>query len=283
MMIRSDRLSNFVVFAETLSFTHAARRLRLSQPALHVQVTQLAETVGVPLYVREGRGLRLTAAGARLAAFGREQADRTNRLLAELRGAPAGPVILCAGEAITRYRLVDRLRGYPAPLRLLVGNAEQTADQILDGLAHVGVTGALSPRDGLVSHPFVEVPQMLAVPTEHPLASTSAAPLDALAGESLVVPPADRPHRQALALALGSRPWRVAVEVSGWDLMLKLVSAGFGLAVVNGIVVPPDDVVLVPLPELPKIRYDVLIREGDPVPAVQHLMATLMGEISGGA
>ena len=67
-----EHLRSFVVFAARANFTHAARELHLSQPALHVQIRKLTEAVGRPLYVRSGRGLRLTRDGERLAAFGRE-------------------------------------------------------------------------------------------------------------------------------------------------------------------------------------------------------------------
>ena len=55
-MIDSDRLRSFIAFGEELSFTRAAARLHLSQPALHVQVARLTEELGVLLYRRVGRG-----------------------------------------------------------------------------------------------------------------------------------------------------------------------------------------------------------------------------------
>ncbi|MEZ4237263.1 MAG: LysR family transcriptional regulator [Myxococcota bacterium] len=276
-MIRSDRLAHFVAFAEERSFTRAARRLHLSQPALHLQIRQLADEIGVPLYVREGRALRITPAGERLCAFGREVADRTERLVAELRGEVAGPVILCAGEAITRYRLVAAIRAHPEPLRLVIGDAEQAMAHVADGRAHVGVVGAVPPRAGLRATPLLEVPQVLAVPEGHRLAGAPSVALAALAGEALVVPPPGRPHREALARALGSTPWQVALEVHGWDLMLQLVAAGLGLAVVNGIVPAPAGVALVPVRDLPPVRYDVVVRAGaPPIPAVERLVAGLV-------
>ena len=64
MPMSYEQLFAFAVFAEHLSFTHAAKRLGLSQPALHVQVKKLSESVGVPLYTKRGKALVLTAAGS---------------------------------------------------------------------------------------------------------------------------------------------------------------------------------------------------------------------------
>ena len=53
--LKLDWLRAFLAFAETGSFTAAARRIHLSQPALHTQVKHLTAWVGEPLYQREGR------------------------------------------------------------------------------------------------------------------------------------------------------------------------------------------------------------------------------------
>ena len=290
-MIRMDRLSAFVVFAEERSFTRAARRLNLSQPALHVQIRNLSADLGVALYVREGRSLSLTDAGRAVAAFGREIAGRTDRFLADLHGvAPEQPVVLCAGEAITRYRLVPAIQATSAPLRLVLGNADQALAMIADGRAHLAVVGATGPRPGIDARPLLAVPQMIAIPRGHPLwipPSSLSSPqtpqppplsLTDLAGHDLIVPPPGRPHREALAAALAARdlPWQVAVEAQGWDLMVQLVAAGLGLAVVNGIVPAPPDVALRPVHDLPQIRYDLLRREDAPaIPAVDDLVDCL--------
>lgn len=58
----------FAVVAETGSVTDAASRLYLTQPAVSAALRRLATTIGVPLFVRRGRGLSLTARGTRLQA-----------------------------------------------------------------------------------------------------------------------------------------------------------------------------------------------------------------------
>ena len=61
-----DRLNTFLMAAEDLNFTQAARRLNLSQPAVSQQIRELEESLGVSLFERRGRGLMLTPAGERL-------------------------------------------------------------------------------------------------------------------------------------------------------------------------------------------------------------------------
>jgi tol-pal system protein YbgF len=61
-----DRLNTFTIAAEVLNFTHAARRLQLSQPAISQQIRELEDDFGVTLFERRGRTLILTPAGERL-------------------------------------------------------------------------------------------------------------------------------------------------------------------------------------------------------------------------
>ncbi|HEX4421658.1 MAG TPA: LysR family transcriptional regulator [Kofleriaceae bacterium] len=58
----------FVVVAEHASVTHAAARLYLTQPAVSAALRRLTAAVGAPLFVRQGRGLALTARGTQLLA-----------------------------------------------------------------------------------------------------------------------------------------------------------------------------------------------------------------------
>src|SRR5688572_3455202 len=84
-MIDSEHLRSFVAFAETANFTRAAERLHLSQPALFVQIKKLAQALDTPLYTRRGRTLELTVQGKKLLAYGREQSEREQLLLQELK------------------------------------------------------------------------------------------------------------------------------------------------------------------------------------------------------
>src|SRR5688572_9029312 len=98
-MIDSEWLRAFVAFGETLNFTRAAERMHVSQPALHVQIKKLSQSLDLQLYARRGRSLELTPPGRKLLAFGREQRDRESSLLEELKpGRASSSVVLTAGE-----------------------------------------------------------------------------------------------------------------------------------------------------------------------------------------
>jgi len=280
----SEALATFVVFAERLNFTHAARALHLSQPAVFQHIQRLSEALGVELYRRQGHRLELTREGMRVAAFARGQAEETARLRDELEGREARvPSVLCAGEGAYLYLLgeaVSRLLAAGEALRLMTRNGEGTLEALLVGEAHVGVAVVERVPDELEAAVLQVTPQVLAVPRSHPLARRKRCRLKDLDGERLVVPPRGRPLRAALELATRAAgvPWQPAVEASSWPLQLHFVKLGVGLAVVNGCCRLPPGLVGVPVPELPASRYLKLRRRGPQDAARGRLWEALRGD-----
>jgi DNA-binding transcriptional LysR family regulator len=282
-MVSLDELRAFVVFSEELNFTRAAAVLHISQPALHTKVNKMAEALGVPLYIRQGRRLELTPAGVEAARFGREMGERSAAFLHEIRGRGTPTVVLAAGEGSYLYLLDEGIRRFHAlsvaPLRLLTRDWSGVIAAVRSGVAHVGVVPLDAPLDGLERQPLADVAQVLLVPRTHSLARSRQVRLRDLAGQRLIVAPADRPQRIALGRALQSADveWEPAVEATGWPLMMHFAVLGLGLAVVNGFCRPPAGLVARPLPDLPRIRYFLVWRAGVPSSsAVQTLRSTLL-------
>ncbi len=285
-LLDGESLAAFVVFAELRNFTRAAKRLHLSQPALHARIRKLADELGVALYRREGRGLALTDAGRELLRYARELEGRTRELHAALHGTqPTAPVTLAAGEGGFLYLLGEPIRRFVkrdvAPLRLLTRNREQVFEALRSGEAQLGVAALEFLPDDLECTALAEVPQILVMPSKHPLARKRKIQLAQLAGERMIVAPRERPHRQTFAKAMrgAGAAWEVAVETHGWPSMLHFVRLGLGLAVVNGSVKLPHGLIGRPVPELPTTHY-WLLRAGRLSDAAA-LLAELIRERAG--
>ena len=74
------QLETFSTVARLNSFTKAAEELHLTQPAVSIQIRQISETIGLPLFEQNGREIALTSAGAELLATVRRLDDVWNRL-----------------------------------------------------------------------------------------------------------------------------------------------------------------------------------------------------------
>jgi len=264
-----ETLRSFVVFSETLNFTHAAELLYISQPALHVRVQELAEFVGFPLYRRVGRKLELTEHGVKVARFGRDIQQHAQTFYNEITtGASEETIVLAAGEGAYLYLLGDGIRQFVRNrehrLKLLTMDKDHIFESIKSGRADLGVAALDARPSEFECQTLARVEQCLVMPKNHALSKKRQLTLTDLRGEKLIVPPENRPHRQVLSSLLQSAgiDWHVAVEASGWELMLHFVKLGLGLAVVNSFCTIPRQLVAKPIKDLPQIHYYVFNLKG---------------------
>jgi DNA-binding transcriptional LysR family regulator len=288
-VVSTDALTSFAVFADHLNFTRAAAELRISQPALHVKVRKLSQTLGRPLYRRDGRRMVLTPDGEAVARFARDNDERLARFLTELKlGPPQRPVVLAAGQGAHLYLLGDVVREALTEqayrLRLMTCDRAQMLAAVRAGRAHLGVGVIDVLPDDLTVVPLASYPQTLIVPANHPYARHGHLTLADLDGSELVVPPPHRPHRVALERALRAAgvSWTVAVEAEGWPLTQHFVALGVGLAVVNGCVRPAEGLISRPVVDLPEVPYYAAHRPASADdPRVEHLLARIRGQLAG--
>lgn len=278
-MVNSEWVRAFVTFAETLNFTHAAARLHISQPALHVQIRKLAESLQAPLYVRNGRSLTLTREGQKVLAFGREQEERTAQLVDDIKGTARDTnVVLAAGEGTFLHLLREPLRTFRRSelrkLRVLTRDREQALSAVRLGEAHLAVTVIDDVPADLIARRVAKVGAAVVLPRNHPLARKRSIAIRDLRDEPLIAPPAGRPMRATLAQAWAAadQTWAPVVEANGWELMMRFAELGLGLAIVNDFCAPPRGTVRRRLLGLPPVHYQLLrLRGRPPSPAVAAL------------
>lgn len=278
-MVNSEWVRAFVTFAETLNFTHAAARLHISQPALHVQIRKLGESLQAPLYVRNGKTLKLTNEGQKVLAFGREQEERVARLLDDVSGrAREASVTLAAGEGTFLHLLSDALRAFKrtklATLRVLTLDRERALSAVQLGEAHLAVTVIDDVPANLTARRLAKVGAAAVIPKGHPLARKRAVTIQDLRDEPLIAPPAGRPFRVVLAQAWAGANQTLSpnVECTGWELMMRFAELGMGVAIVNDFCVPPRGTVRRRLIGVPTVQYQLIrLRERAVSPAVLAL------------
>lgn len=276
--LRLDWLRSFQAFAQTCSFTEAARRSHLSQPALFTQIRQLGEAVGRPLYHRIGRQLVLSEVGREVEALAADVLGPIDRFARRLAGAEDPPPVISAGRATHLYLLAGPLRRWGRPISLRAEDRASALDALRSGRADLAVTPMSEEDPGLLVEPVARVRAVAILPEADPLAASEGLPLAALAERPLILPPRGRPHREAVVAALGAPP-RVVVEADGWELMALYAALGMGVAIVNETLPPPPGAVAVPVLDLPAQRFCLLRRREAAAPLVAALADHLLGEL----
>ena len=244
-----------------MNFSAAARRIHVSQPALHAQVKQLEAELGVPLYRRDAGRLVLTEQGRNLVLFGQNLLDQITDLEETLRGAtPAEELRLGAGLTATLYLLPQPLRECRArwpdvECRLAVHHRADVLALLRSAELDLGVTSIERCPDDMDGFICARTRHALIVPAGHPLASTRKITLARIAEHPLVLPRIGLQHRRMLddAFRAAGVEYRAALETEGWEVMKHYVALGFGIAVVNDLCLAhsvPPEIVARPLPGL---------------------------------
>jgi DNA-binding transcriptional LysR family regulator len=240
------RLEVFVTVARRLSFSDAARSLRLSQPAVSQHVAALERELGAQLFERTTRRVRLTAAGAALLARSetllREHAE-TRRAVAAAEGRIAGDLLVATSLTVGAYVLPPALArlalGHPElRIRVTVENSEQVAAALLEGRADVGFVEGELDLPELVLHPFREDELVVIAPLGHRFEAVDEVRLDDLLREPFVLRERGSGTRQVTEAHLRRAgvdltEMRVVAELSGIDAIKAVVAAGLGVSIIS--------------------------------------------------
>ncbi|MBA2375894.1 MAG: LysR family transcriptional regulator [Actinomycetota bacterium] len=240
------RLRYFVAVAEEASFNRAAQKLHMSQPPLSNQIKQLEKELGVVLFERTSRGVRVTEAGELLLEEARRilvQIDQTTRAVQRVGNGEVGRLTLgfvpsASDEALPPI-LTDFRERYPEVelfLREMRPNLivqRLHAGQIDAGLLYLPLEDPTIETECVLREPLV-----LALPETHPLAAEEKVELRAVAREPFVLPAryAMMPglHGQVMEACreAGFSPDAVQKDVWLMQTIVGLVAGGIGVALV---------------------------------------------------
>ena len=252
------QLRAFEATARLGSVTAAARALHLTQPTVSVQLRDLGELIGEPLFEQVGRRLRLTQAGEALQQTVAELVAcwaRFDARLGEIHGLVRGRLRLAA-VTTAEYFVPDLIGPFACAhpgveLELAVENRERVVARLArhaDDLAFMTM-----PPDGLPveRRPVMDNWLEVIAPRSHPLAGAPECSLDALAEERWLMREqgsGTRTAAEAVFAEHGFHP-RVAMSLGSNEAIKHAVAAGLGVSVMSrhalsGAARHPDLVVL---------------------------------------
>jgi DNA-binding transcriptional LysR family regulator len=237
------QLRYLVALAEELSFTRAAAREHIAQPALSQQIQRLEGEVGLALAERTRRRVTITQAGELLTARARRilaELDAAREELRALQGAAAGHVTVGAMHTmgpvdVSLVLAIFHERHPGVELTVREHSSEELAEMLrvdeLD-LAFLSVTERIESH-GLGLHQLVSEELVAILPREHRLAGRRRIRMSELAGEEFIAYRAGSRLRELLVGAgrqAGFEP-RVTLESNESARVRRLVARGMGVAI----------------------------------------------------
>jgi DNA-binding transcriptional LysR family regulator len=236
------QLKVFETVARLSGFNRAAKELHLAQPTVSLQVRQLADIIGMPLYEQVGRKIYITEAGALVCAAAESVSGAFERLemqLAELKGLKTGR--LKVAVVTTAKYFIPRLLGpftrhHPGiDITMDVGNRSEIVARLSRNEDDLYIMGMPPSGMDIERHSFVENPIVAIAPRGHPLAGHGRVRLARLAQEPFLLREQGSGTRMAAERFLKSHRVKLMVrmELGSNEAIKQAVAGGLGLSLLS--------------------------------------------------
>jgi DNA-binding transcriptional LysR family regulator len=239
------QLAAFCAVVEKRSFSQAAEKLGVTQPAVSLQVRSLEERLGQTLLDRSGRrvepteaGLRLYRSAQRMLALEEQLYDEVAADTDELQGTLAIGASTGPGAHLVPLLLCEFQRDHPdLHIALSIWDTQAVSDKVAARELELGVVGALRRSRTLEFEPLVRDEIVLAVPPGHPAAGGSIS-LDDLRKETVIAMQEGAGVRQVVDEELRRAGLRVRelepkLELGLQESVKSAVAAGFGVTFIS--------------------------------------------------
>jgi len=247
------QLAAFCAVVERKSFSEAAERLGVTQPAISQQIRSLEERVGQQLVDRSGRRVEPTEAGNRLYRSAQRLLALERQLLEEVAGDAEGPLrgqlaigaSTGPGGTVVPVLLCEFAEANPeVTVDLTISDTQTIVDRVARRELELGIVGA-TPRNRSVAYePFFRDEVVLVCPPDHDFAGKTVS-LDDLRGERLIAMQEGAGVRQVIDDELREKGMRlrdldVRLELGLQESVKSAVEAGHGVTFISRTAVEPE-------------------------------------------
>jgi DNA-binding transcriptional LysR family regulator len=239
------QLAAFCEVVDRKSFSQAAERLGVTQPAVSLQIRSLEKRLGTKLLDRSGRRVEPTEAGQQLYRAAQRMLSVEGQLLDELAGedgALRGELALGAstgpGGTVIPVLLGEFQREHPElTVALSISDTNHVIEQVGERELELGIVGAAPRHRGVVFEPFFRDEVILVVPPGHRFAGKEVT-LEQLREEPLILMQEGAGVRQVIEDELRDGPVRlrdldVRLELGLQESVKSAAAAGFGVTFIS--------------------------------------------------
>lgn len=233
-----EQLRTFMEVSRLRSFSRAAEKLNVTQPAISAQIRTLETEVGARLFDRDGGKVTFTAAGRVFEPFAEHCLQCHNHIMVtvgELHRTPRGEISVSANEATSLYVLpavfAQFKRQYSrVGLSIVRADRMKTVEAVLNREVDFGVVSLPIKDVRLTVDTLHRDDVVLVAPGQHPLAARESVKLEEILPHQLLLPKQGRQRGliEDLFRSNDLQP-RVAMEVESSELLKRLISAGLGI------------------------------------------------------
>ncbi|MGA8864833.1 MAG: LysR family transcriptional regulator [Gallionella sp.] len=236
------QLQVFESAATHLNFSHTAKQLYLSQPAVSMQIKQLEENIGLPLFEQMGKKLFLTEAGRELFQYSRnitQQLAEMESVFDEMKGLGHGKLTLSVVNTANYFtpQLLARFCQQHPDINVIlqVANRDAVLKQLADNSTDLAILG--QPPDGLdiTAESFLDNPLVVIAAPGHPLAKLKRVKFARLAEETFLSREQGSGTRSAMERVFEQHHIQphISMEMETNEAIKQAVQAGMGLGILS--------------------------------------------------
>ncbi|KPK11870.1 MAG: transcriptional regulator [Acidithiobacillales bacterium SG8_45] len=242
MHLTLRQLKVFESVARNLGYTRAAEELHLTQPAVSMQIKQLEDSVGLPLFEKMGKKIYLTEAGRELYGYSSSisrQLDEVDEIIESLKGLERGRLAISVASTANSFatRLLAAFsKDHPGvTVSLDVTNRRGLLNQLANNEADLVIMGRPPRELDLATEAFMDNPLVVIAPKGHPLGKERDIPLARLQEETFVVRELGSGTRNAMERFFTEQGIRLTtgMEMTSNEAIKQAVEAGLGLGIVS--------------------------------------------------
>jgi DNA-binding transcriptional LysR family regulator len=249
-MLDTHRLRVFLIAAETLNFSIAAKRLHMTQPSVSQHIQALEQQFGTELFVRSSRRLCLTEAGAvlvpmaeKMVAMSMHAQEVMNNLKGEVHGHLFVGCSTTPGKYILPKLLSKFIHLYPqVQATCQVNSRHETLKQLSQGKVHLALASTHEFDKGCEFYKLYEDKIVLIAPLDHPWAKNGSANLDELQYARLILREENSGTYNVIKKGLENTGMHIedlqtALTLSNAEAIAMAVQEGLGVGFVSEVVV----------------------------------------------
>ena len=188
------QLQVFEMTARHLSHSRAAKELYLTQPAVSMQLKQLEQNIGLPLFEQTGKQLHLTEAGRELLHYSRsilQQVQELDAVFGEMKGLEHGQLNIAVVSTANYFMpqlLAKFIKQHPKiNVSLSVANRDSVIRQLEENTADLAIMGLPPEGADTAAQPFMPNPLVVIAAPDHPLAKQKKIQPSQLADETFLL------------------------------------------------------------------------------------------------
>jgi DNA-binding transcriptional LysR family regulator len=236
------QLQVFEKVSNHLNYSRAAEELYLSQPAVSMQIKQLEENIGLPLFEQMGKKIFLTEAGRELHHYSRTIAQQLSEMevvFNEMKGLNQGKLTLSVvntANYFTPQLLAKFCQRHPnINVILHVANRDAVLKQLADNSTDLAIMGQTPNEADISAESFLDNPLVVIAATNHPLAKLKQVKFSQLARETFLSREIGSGTRSAMERVFAQHKIqpRISMEMETNEAIKQAVQAGMGLGILS--------------------------------------------------